>query len=112
MGARGMVGQLGVRSVSWEEVEVPAFQAGLSTPCSVRFAPGDVCVVEVRLDTLSRARGEGPDLFDALVMARRILEAKGVLLGCNGSRRDVFPSPMLRQSTSGRRAYVLTLPRS
>jgi hypothetical protein len=40
------------------------------------------------------------------------LEADGVLLACNGCRRDVYPSPMLRQSAGGRRAYVLTMPRS
>ena len=40
------------------------------------------------------------------------LARDGVVLACNGSRRDVFPSPMLRQATGGRFAYELTIPRS
>jgi hypothetical protein len=78
----------------------------------VRFAVGDVCVVEVSVGDDIDSRGEGPDLFDALVSARRELEAQDVLIGCNGARRDVFPSAMLRQATRGRRAYVLTVPRT
>lgn len=58
------------------------------------------------------ARGEGPDLFEALTMARRVLEPRQIMLACNGSRRDVFPSPMLRQAAKGRRAYILEVPRS
>jgi hypothetical protein len=55
--------------------------------------------------------GRGVDLFDALVGARRSLEAAGAMIACNGARRDVYPSQMLRQSTGGRRAYVLGDPR-
>ncbi len=57
-------------------------------------------------------RGEGPDLFEALASVRRHLEARSVVLACNGSRRDVFPSPMLRQASGGRFAYELEIPRS
>jgi hypothetical protein len=98
--------------VTWEEVVVPALRDGSLVQTSVRFSAGDVCVVDVRMDHGPATTGEGPDLFEALVAARRVLEADGVLLACNGCRRDVFPSPMLRQSASGRRAYVLTMPRS
>ena len=45
-----------------------------------------------------------------LVAARRGLEAHGFLLGCNGGRRDVYPSAMLQQTSQGRRAYVLSSP--
>ena len=71
-----------------------------------------MCVVEVRIESELAALGEGTDLFDALVAARRILEKQETLLGCNGSRREVFPSSMLRQATKGQRAYVLTMPRT
>jgi hypothetical protein len=57
-----------------------------------------------------RARGEARDLFAALAVARRELEAQGVQLACNGARLDVWPSGMLRQASYGRRVYVLTMP--
>jgi hypothetical protein len=98
--------------MTWTATTVPALRGDEQLTASLRYAAGDVCVVEVEIDGSLAARGEGPDLFEALAAARRILEAHDVLLACNGSRRNVFPSPMLRQAASGRRAYVLALPRS
>ena len=98
--------------MTWEEVSVPAVRGGGLVTSRVRFAAGDACVVEVSVGDDIDARGEGTDLFEALVSARRQLEAHGVLVGCNGARRDVFPSAMLRQATGGRRAYVLAMPRT
>jgi len=98
--------------MTWEEVTVTAVCDGKPVISRVRFAVGDVCLVEVRVGDDIYVRGEGPDLFEALVSARRDLEAQGVLVACNGARRDVFPSAMLRQATAGRRAYVLTVPRN
>lgn len=96
----------------WEEVTVPAVHSGELETSRLRFAVAGTCVVKVSVGDDVHVRGEGPDLFEALVSARRELEAHDVLLGCNGARRDVFPSAMLRQATSGRRAYVLTMPRT
>jgi hypothetical protein len=98
--------------LTWEEVAVPGVQAGEPVTSRIRFAAGDVCVVEVKVSDDLDVRGEGSDLFEALASARRDLEAFGVVLACNGSRRDVFPSPMLRQASAGRFAYELTIPRS
>jgi hypothetical protein len=98
--------------MTWEEVMVPAIRGDERLTSRIRFAIDDVCLVEVWVGDDIGARGEGPDLFEALVSARRELEAHDVLVGCNGARRDVFPSPMLRQAVRGRRAYVLTLPRT
>ena len=97
--------------MTWEEVTVPAVRDGELVTSHVRFATGDACVVEVKVGDVD-SRGEGSDLFEALVQARRGLEAQDVLLGCNGARRDVFPSAMQRQAAWGRRAYVLTVPRT
>jgi hypothetical protein len=105
-------GQSSVRAVTWEEIIVPAVRGGETVESHMRFAAGDVCVVEVRVGGDVDARGEGPDLFEALTAARRSLEAEGVRVACNGARRDVFPSAMLRQAAAGRRAYVLTMPRT
>ena len=98
--------------MTWEEVNVPAVRGGRLVTSRVRFAVGDACVVEVSVGDDIDARGEGPDLFEALASARRQLEVRDVLVGCNGARRDVFPSAMLRQATGGRRAYVLAVPRT
>jgi hypothetical protein len=51
-------------------------------------------------------------MFEELASVRRDPESHDVILACNGSRRDVFPSPMLRRASGGRFAYVLTIPRS
>jgi hypothetical protein len=98
--------------MTWEEVTVPGVRAGEPVTSHVRFAAGDVCMVEVKVSDDLDVRGEGPDLFEALASVRRDLEIYGVVLACNGSRRDVFPSPMLRQASAGRFAYELTIPRS
>jgi hypothetical protein len=98
--------------MTWSEVTVPATHRGQLAVAFLRFTVGDVCLVEVDLGGELGARASGSDLFEALVAARRLLEDQGVLLACNGCRRDVFPSPMLRQAAHGRRAYVLILPRT
>lgn len=96
--------------MTWEEVTVPAVRDGRPVIAQVRFVVGEVCVVEVSFGEDMSARGEARDLFAALAVARRRLEAQGVQLACNGARRDVYPSGMLRQAAQGRRAYVLTAP--
>lgn len=50
------------------------------------------------------------DFFDALLTLRSRLEAEGLLLGCYGCSRNVYPSPMDRDSSSAR-AYRMTLGR-
>lgn len=97
--------------MTWVETTVPAVRGSELVTTHVRFTAGDVCVVEVKVGDID-SRGEAPDLFEALVRARRGLETQDVLLDCNGARRDVFPSAMQRQATEGRRAYVLTIPRT
>jgi len=49
----------------------------------------------------------GADLFDALLGLRRQVEPAGIRLCCNGSRRDVWPSQLLRAMSDGGSAYVL-----
>jgi len=90
--------------------EVPALRAREVLTATLRVSEGDEIVVEVAVAGIG-VRALGPDVFEALVAARRVLEQHGILLGCNGSRRDTFPSPMLRQADRGRHAYVCTLPR-
>jgi hypothetical protein len=98
--------------MTWSESSVLAVRRGVLLPVRLRLAVGHPCLVEVWVDSERRQCGEGLDLFEALAEARRQLERQGLFLLCNGSRRDVYPSPMQRQAAHGRRAYVLTLPRS
>ncbi|HBF34030.1 TPA: hypothetical protein DDW35_05655 [Candidatus Sumerlaeota bacterium] len=49
---------------------------------------------------------EGIDIFAAVQGVRRFLEAKGLLLTCNASRIDAYPSGMSRQMSAGRKLYV------
>lgn len=53
--------------------------------------------------------GVGPDLFEALSIARLQLEELGFLLCCNGARIDVFPSGMSRGMSGGKLAYQLRI---
>lgn len=54
-----------------------------------------------------RVEAEGPDLFEALVLARRRFEPDGWLIAVQGARRDTFPSPMMRDMGGGEVVYVL-----
>ncbi|MGY0236006.1 hypothetical protein [Longispora urticae] len=81
-------------------------------------AAGALCPVVLRLGEPSVARVEwvdqgvvfgtvDDDYLSCLVALREVLEARGLLLCCQGARPDVWPSGMLRQFENGRRAYVL-----
>jgi hypothetical protein len=96
----------------WTEVELTVAGRGEVQPVRVRFAADGTCFVEVVFVSGEIISGDGSDLFEALSDARRRIEPSGLLLLCNGARRNVFPSPMLRQATMGRRAYVLDIPRT
>lgn len=98
--------------MTWEEAHLSAIRAGQRVAALVRFSEGEVCVVDVTVDGGPTFHGEGLDLFHALESARLLLEARGLLLSCNGARRNVYPSSALRQMSNGRSAYVLTLPRT
>lgn len=97
--------------MTWEEVTVPAVRGGQQVSARVRFRAADAaCDVQVSVSEDVSARGQARDLFAALQVARRELEADGVQLACNGARLNVWPSGMLRQAGRGRRGYVLTMP--
>lgn len=50
---------------------------------------------------------EGTDVFSCLLDLRRQLEARGVWLCCNGSRRDAWASGMQRDMGRGMSVYLL-----
>lgn len=45
------------------------------------------------------------DLFDALADVRKKMSREGIVLLCNGARKDVFPSPSSRSMAGGQLAY-------
>lgn len=49
----------------------------------------------------------GVDLFECLLSVRAELESLGLLLCCQGARKNVSPSGMTRQMSNGRLAYLL-----
>jgi hypothetical protein len=51
---------------------------------------------------------QGPDLFEALRMLRRVLDPLGIRLAVNGARRDAWSSGMQRDMGEGRSVYLLT----
>jgi hypothetical protein len=54
----------------------------------------------------------GADLFECLLSLRGDLENRGLLLCCQGARRNVSPSGMTRQMSNGRLAYAIPVDRS
>jgi hypothetical protein len=98
--------------MEWQEVSGTLVRGSERVACLLRFATNSLSVVELRVGEKIESRGEGQDLFEALATVRRDLERSGARLDCNGSRREVFPSVMLRQSSGGRFAYVLSMPRT
>jgi hypothetical protein len=104
--------QSDIPAVTLIETNVFAFREGARVPARVGYQLDGAAVVVVTIEGESLYRGVGTDLFDALASARRDLEFVGITLACNGSRKDVYPSPMLREATFGRMAYVLTSPKS
>lgn len=77
----------------------------------IRYSADPEPLVGADFGEFGSVTGRGADLFAALRDARRQLEP-AIYIACNGARRDVYPSAMQRQATKGRRAYVLTLPRT
>ena len=77
-------------------------------------APEDVAEVKLRLDFADRvleARAK-EGYFQALRELRRLLEADGLLLVCNGTSLDVYPSPMTESMGYAEKAYRHTLGRA
>lgn len=52
-------------------------------------------------------KGEGADLFEALVKVRLQLESVGWLIAVQGARLDTYPSGMARDMGGGEWVYVL-----
>jgi hypothetical protein len=75
-------------------------------PAVADYTTADRSTLVLRFET-RRLEVEGSDLIDCLLQVRRQLEAEGYQILCKGARRDLSPSGMSRQMSSGRLAYIL-----
>lgn len=81
---------------------------GTRHSCTISFTAAPPWTVTLEGLDGGTVRAVGDDLFDALAHLRVKMEPLGVALLLQGARRDVLPSPMLRQA-GGRFAYTLRM---
>ncbi len=77
--------------------------------CTVSYANSSPWSLNIDCGNNGIFESKGSDLFDSFINIRQKLRSKEIILLCNGSRRNIFPSPMLRQSGGGKKAYLLRL---
>jgi hypothetical protein len=92
--------------------EVFVVRAGERTPCSLiwRFHKDRSYSITVS-GSFGTLEGAGYDLFEALNVIRRVLEAQDRFIAVQGGRRDTWASGMLRDMIGARHVYVLELGR-
>ena len=83
--------------------------SGEPTECVVCYTDSPPWKMSVDCGKNGIFNSEAEDLFEAFVNIRKQLHNSGIDLLCNGSRRNIYPSPMLRQSGGGVMAYLLRL---
>ncbi len=77
--------------------------------CTTNYTDSAPWKININCEKNGVFQSEGNDLFESFVNLRQQLRSKEIILLCNGSRRNIFPSPMLRQSGGGKKAYLLRL---
>lgn len=77
--------------------------------CTLKVSEISSEIVELKLETSTKTyRCEAEYNFEALQKLRKKLESDNIQLLCNGSVKNVYPSPMM-MSMGGTRAYVMTM---
>jgi len=92
-----------------EETIRAVIPTGEIVNCTARYADTAPWKIVVDCKNNGVFQSEGDDLFEAFLEIRKQLSNKDIFLLCNGSRRNIYPSPMLRQSNGGKKAYLLRL---
>lgn len=77
--------------------------------CRIEHAQAPPWWIVATLEGGREIRAEASDLPSALAQVRLELLDEGLDLACQGSRRDVRASPMMIESTGGRRAYRIRM---
>ncbi|QMU74869.1 hypothetical protein GXW83_02860 [Streptacidiphilus sp. PB12-B1b] len=83
-------------------------RSGASAQVRVEVVGRPLIALKMSVAGAAELEFPGKSLFKCLMDARLWLESEDLLLCCQGSRPDVFPSGMLQQMNDGRFAYVLT----
>jgi hypothetical protein len=80
---------------------------------TIDYGPsGDQCHLQLSLDDGRTFTAVAMDYFACLISVRRELEAEGLVVCCQGARKNVWPSGMGRDMGAGLVAYVLTIGRA
>jgi hypothetical protein len=83
---------------------------GGSQKADATYAPiGGRCHVSLTLADGRVVSADESDFFEALRSVRRQLETDGLVVCCQGARRDVWASGMDRDMGAGLKAHVLTI---
>lgn len=91
-----------------KEKEVKALFPGENiSSCIVQYSSFAPWRLSIDCGVYDIFKSEAEDLFEAYKDIRALLLEKGIILLCNGSRKNIYPSQMLRQSGGGRMAYML-----
>ncbi len=77
--------------------------------CTTNYTDSSPWSINIDCGDNGAFQSEGNDLFESCINIRQQLSSKEIVLLCNASRRNIFPSPMLRQSSGGKKAYLLRL---
>lgn len=70
---------------------------------------GNIAKLDLLSDDINFADIEGYDFLDSLFKLRQLLEERDLFILCQGSARNVHPSGMARDMSSGLKAYSLEL---
>jgi hypothetical protein len=91
-----------------ETIILAASKAGASSvEVILKVVDAEPFSIEMTAPGYERAMFHGSNLFMCLIEVRTLLERDGLLLCCQGSRPNVFPSGMQQQMNGGRFAYQL-----
>ena len=82
---------------------------GIRENCQISFTSEEPWLITFNSLTIDAQKFTGNDLFECLRGLRQYLELQGSLLLCNGARIDIYPSGISRETTGGRKAYILTI---
>lgn len=79
---------------------------GVLSEATLRYSTKAPWEVSLGVPQVEGQTFEGGDLFVALQSLRGELDQHGIMICCNGARRDAWPSPMSRDTGGARKLYI------
>jgi hypothetical protein len=93
-----------------EFISVNLFESnGSRRTANLELTTGDRNIITFRDGEGDSKLYEAVDLFEALRALRIDLAKEGIIIACNGSRKNVYPSGMGRSMSAGRMSYVMRI---